>query len=1146
MTFDDILAQVITLLKRQGRVSYRALKRRFDLSDEYIDDLKEEILYVHESSVAADERGFTWTGETEDIQVTASPPDQAEPQPVIELDQPTQIASPPPEPHTPDAERRQLTILFTDLVDSTKLSSQLDAEDYREIVRAYQAACAEVIERFECHLAQTLGDGLLIYSGYPVAHENDAERAVRTGLGILDAMKTLNERLEQEKDIRLGVRVGIHTGSVVVGDVGAGSKQEQLALGEVPNIAARIQALAYPDTVIISAATYQLVEGYFDSETLGERELRGVDQPIPVYRVLRESGVQNRLDVASTRGLTPLVGREQEVGLLLDRWSQTKDGQGQVVLLSGEGGIGKSRLVQVLKDHVADEPHIRLECRSSPYFTNTALYPIVDFIQRTLQFQADDTPERRLEKLEQELSQYQLPLAETVPLFAGLLSLSLSEDQYPPLNWTPQRQRQKTLETIVAMLLERAEKRPVLFIIEDLHFTDPSTLELLNLLIDQTPTAAICVLLTCRPEFQPTWSHRSYVTEMTLNRLSREQIERLAEHVADGKRLPAEVLEQITEKTDGVPLFVEEMTKAVLETGALKDVDGRYELIGTVGSLSIPSTLQDSLMARLDRLMTAKVVAQLGAVMGRQFSYELLQAVSQLDEAMLQHELNRLIEAELLYQRGLPPQATYTFKHALVVTTAYESLLRSTRQGYHRRIAEVLAEQFPDTQPELLAHHCTEARLIEQAVGYWYQAGKRALQGSANQEAISHLTTGLNLLATLPEMVERAERELDFQMVLGPALMAAKGFGSPEAEQAYTRARALCQQVKGTPQLFPALWGLYTFYHTRGVVQTARELGEQLFTLAQLHQNSASLPTAHFALGQALFRMGAFAPARMHLEKGITLLHPQQERALAVRYGTALGVMCRSVGGLVLWALGYPDTALRWCREACALAQDLAHPYSLAYAQPYLVQIHMLRGEGQAASEQVEALMRLATQQNFAQRLAFGISLRGWVLAVQGQVEAGLVQMRQGLIDMQFRGSKVSEPRDLSLIAEAYGNIGQVNQGLDLMADAQAVVDENGLRYYEAQCYRLKGALLLQHSSDNTAEAEACFHQAISVAQSQSAKSLELRAATSLAKLWQSQDKRKEAYDLLEPVYGWFTEGFDTADLIDAKALLDALSEAQS
>jgi class 3 adenylate cyclase/predicted ATPase len=1145
MTFYEVVRQVLDLLQQQGRISYRALKREFGIDDDFIEDLKEELFFSH-PVVDEDSRGLVWTGEPgiQPEPASTSQPDQTAPQHTAQEEPPTQIASSSPEPHAPDAERRQLTILFTDLVDSTALSGQLDAEDYREIVRAYQAACAEVIERFECILVQHLGDGLLVYSGYPVAHENDAERAVRAGLGILDAMKSLNERLAQEKGIRLGVRVALHTGQVVVGDVGAGSRHEQLALGEVPNVAARIQGLAAPDTVVISAATYQLVEGYFDCESLGEHALRGVAEPIAIHRVLRESGIQSRLDVASTRGLTPLVGREQEVGLLIDRWAQSREGHGQVILLSGEAGIGKSRLVQVLKEHAANEPHTRLECRNSPYFTNSALHPIIDMVQRTLRFQTDDTPETKLEKLEQNLSQYHLPTHETVPLCGTLLSLPVPEDRYPPLNLSPQRQRQKTLESIVAILLEHAEQQPVLFILEDLHWTDPSTLELLDLLIDQIPTVAIYTLLTCRPTFQPSWSSRSYLTQVTLSHLSHRQTEQLATQVAGGKTLPTDIVQQLVDKTDGVPLFVEEMTKSVLESGVLKEADGQYELVDTVSSLAIPTTLQDSLMARLDRLVTAKAVAQYASVIGRQFSFELLHAVSELDEATLRRELSRLVEAELVYQRGLPPQATYVFKHALIVEVSYQSLLRSTRQGYHRRIAEVLEGRFPETaesQPELMAHHYTNAGLNQKAVAFWKQAGERAVERSANAEAIEHYTKALEVLKTLPDAPERTEHELELLIALGAPLMVTHGTGAPEAEHVYAQARILCQKVQNSPHMFPALWGYGRVLIHRVEYQVARELGEQLVALAERSQEPARLLEAHFALGAPLLWMGKLDVSLRHMETARSFYETRQHRSLMLRSGHDHEVGCLTYEARALWFLGYPNQALTRVYEALDRARNLSHPFSMVRALCLVTFLHQYRQEMEQVRERGEELITIARAQDFAMWVVVARIMLGWTLALEGQ-ENGIAEIQQGLKDYLAMGSQNGYSYHLSLLTEAYIQVEKPEEGLTVLQEALSFVEKTGERVHEADLYRLKGQLLLQQSMDNHTEAASCFHQAIAIAQSQSAKSWELRAATSLAKLWQSHDKRKEAYDLLAPVYGWFTEGFDTADLQDAKALLDALA----
>jgi TOMM system kinase/cyclase fusion protein len=1143
MDYDAVLGQVLALLQQEQRLSYRVLKRRFQLDDDLLEDLKEDLIYAKKLALDEDGRVLVWAGESGGVPVSASHPIHVEPRLPLQDDQPTPGVPPSTAPHPPDAERRQLTVLFCDLVDSTPLASQLDPEDLREVVRAYQATCATVIARFEGHIAQYLGDGLLVYFGYPQAHEDDAQRAVRTGVGIVAGMRDLNSRLEQEKGIRLAVRLGIHTGVVVVGAMGGGGRQEQLALGETPNIAARLQGLAAPDTVVISEATAHLIHGYFVCQPLGAQALKGLAQPLMVYRVLHASGAQTRLDVVTARGVTPLVGRDEEVALLHRRWEQATTGLGQVVLISGEAGIGKSRLVQVLKEHVATEPQAWLTpCQCSPYYQNTALYPMIDVLERVvLQFERDETPPQKLSKLEGFLVQYGLPLAEAVPLFARLLSLPLGSS-YAPVNVSPEQQKQQTLHAILTILLRIAAQQPVLFVMEDLHWVDPSTLEFLSLLVDQGPTARILTLFTFRPDFPPPWTGRSHLTQVTLPRLPRQQATELTGRVAHGKALPPEVVEQVVAKTDGVPLFVEELTKMVLESGLLQEREDYYELTGPLPPLAIPTTLHDSLMARLDRLATVKSLAQLGATLGREFSYELLQAVSLWDEGTLRHGLQQLVEAEFLYQQGLPPQATYLFKHALIQDTAYQSLLKSTRQQYHQRIAQVLEAQFPETvetQPELLAHHYTEAGLNAQAVAYWQQAGQHAIQRSAHLEAISHLTKGLEVLTTLPDSPERLQHELDMQITLGQALTVTKGYAAPEVGHTYARARALCQQVGETPQLFPVLRGLWNFYLIRMELRTARELAEQLLSLAQRVQDPALLQQAHSALAGALVHLGEFAATQAHLQQGLALYDPPQHRALALRLGIDLGVFFLAYMTRPLWLLGYPDQALQRSQEALTLAQELAHPYSLAYALAFAAWVHQFRREGHATQARAEALRALTREQGIALFLAFGTVHRGWALAEQGQSMEGMVQVREGMAAYRATGAEVDRPYLLALLAEAYGQGKWDDEGLTVLEEALALMDHHASVLWEAEIHRLKGALLLARSAEHQVEAEACFHQALAIARRQQAKSLELRAATSLARLWQQQGKRTDAYALLAPVYGWFTEGFDTADLQEAKVLLE-------
>jgi predicted ATPase len=634
------------------------------------------------------------------------------------------------------------------------------------------------------------------------------------------------------------------------------------------------------------------------------------------------------------------------------------------------------------------------------------------------------------------------------------------------------------------------------------------------------------------------------MTPITLNRLERPQVEAMITQLGGGKALPAEVIQHIVAKTDGVPLYVEELTKMLLESDHLREETDHYALTGELSSVAIPVTLQDSLMARLDRLPMVREVAQLGAVLGREFAYEMLQALATVEESTLQERLGQLVGAELLYQRGRPPRAKYMFKHALIQDAAYGSLLKRTRQQYHQQIAQMLEAEFPETvetEPELVAHHYTEAGLNEQAVGYWHQAGKRATQRSANVEAINHLTKGLEVLMSLPDTLERARQELDLQTTIGPVLMAVKGFGSPDTERAYARARELCQQVGETPQLFPVLHGLWRFYMVRAELQTTRELAEQLFSLAQRVQDPALLLEAHRVLGLTIYWLGEMAPARAHLEQGTALYDPQQHRSHAFVYGQDPGVACRCLAAWPIWVLGYPDQALQSIHEALTLAQELAHPFSLVYALNMAVLVHHFRREVQAVQERAEALIGLSTEQGFPMWLAYGTIMRGWALTAQGEEAEGIDQMRQGLVAHRATGAELQRPYFLSLLAEAYGKVGQPEEGLTVLVEALAIVDSTGECNWGAELHRRKGEFLLIQQGQKVREAEECFQQALDTARRQQAKSLELRSAMSLSRLWQQQGKQEDAHQLLSEIYGWFTEGFDTADLKEGRALLEEL-----
>jgi class 3 adenylate cyclase/predicted ATPase len=1146
MDFYTVLDQVVALLQRRGRVTYNALKLQFHLDDEQLAVLTDELLYAHPQVVEDAGRGLRWASDTAAAQMPAPPAPQHTPAPVGLADDPPPVTFPPTTPHPPEAERRQLTVLFCDLVDSTRLSSQLDPEVLRQVVQAYQATCAKVIARFEGHIAQYLGDGLLVYFGYPLAHEDDAQRSVRTGLGIIEAVGQLHTSLEQEREVHLAVHLGIHTGLVVVGDVGDGARQERLALGETPNVAARLQGIAAPNTLVISATTFQLLGGFFACQPLGTPLLKGLAQPLAVYRVLYESMARSRLEAAGSTGWTPLVGREQESGVLLERWAQVKDGLGQVVLLSGEAGIGKSRLVQVLTEQVAAEPRAWLTpCQCSPYHQHTALYPLIDLLERVaLRFDREESPQQKVGKLEGFLVEYGLPLAEAVPLLAALLSLPLPAE-YAPVMVSPEQQKQQTLHILLTILLRIAAQQPVLFVMEDLHWVDPSTLELLSLVVDQGPTARVLTLFTFRPDFSPPWTGRAHLTQLTVNRLPQRQAAEVIRQVAHGKVLPPEVVEQIVAKTDGVPLFVEELTKMVLESGLLQEQDEHYTLTGPLHPLAIPATLHDSLMARLDRLTAVKALAQLGATLGREFSYELLRAVAPWDEGIVNRGLHQLVAAEFLYQRGVPPQATYTFKHALIQDVAYQSLLRSTRQQHHQRIAQALEAQFPEivaTQPELVAQHYTTAGCAEQAVVYWLRAGQHASERSAYLEAVSHFTTGIELLTTLPETPARTQHAVALYIALGAALQMTKGYGAPEVEHAYTQARTLCQQVGETPELVPVLLGLWRFYGVRSQLHTAQEFGETLLRLAQRADDPALSVVAHYTLGATWLYLGALPAARQHLEDGIARYTPDQRRTPAFRIGQDLGVSCRTNAAVTLWLLGYPDQALAHLHEALALARELSHPFSLAWARGWAALVSQFRRDVPAVHEQAEAVIALSTEHGFPQWVAWGTGLRGWVQAMQGQGEGGMVQVRQGIADLRATGAALFVPYFCTVLADISDHLGHTEDGLQALAEAHTLVEQQEERWWEAEVCRLRGVLLLRQTGTPHAEAETWLQRALDVAHHQQAKSLELRAAMSLARLWQHEGKRNEALELLTPIYSWFTEGFDTADLQEAKALLDALS----
>ncbi|HSA82495.1 MAG TPA: AAA family ATPase [Geminicoccaceae bacterium] len=1047
-------------------------------------------------------------------------------------DSPAATPSPPPSA----AERRQLTVLFCDLVGANEPAARLDPAETREVIAAYRSACSAVVRRFDGHVARSIGDGVMAYFGWPRAHEDDAERAVRAGLDMAEAVG----RIARSEGPPLAARVGIATGVVMVGNrIGEGAAQD--VVGATPVLAARLQELAEPSAVVIAWTTRRLLGDLFELTDLGERELEGFAESIQAWRVVGASRSESRFEAFHGHKLTALVGREHEIGLLAERWERAKDGEGQVVLLSGEPGIGKSRIVRALRERLADPHPLTLSHYCSPYHTNTALYPIIAHLERAAGFARDDGAAVRLEKLEALLALGTEALAEAVPLVAALLGIA-SGGRYQAPALSPQRQKQRTLEVLVDQVAGLAARQPVLAVYEDAHWMDPTTLEGLGMLIGRLRRLPVLVLITFRPEFRPPWTGHAHVTQLSLSRLARRHGQALVEEVTGGKALPPEVLDQIVAKTDGVPLFVEELTKAVLESGLLADAGDHFALTGPLAPFAIPATLRDSLMARLDRLTSVREVAQIGAVIGREFAHELVAAISPLRENELAAALDQLVASELIFRRGAPPDATYTFKHTLVQDAAYQSLLKSKRQQLHARIARALARDFPSAaehQPEVLAHHFTLGGLAQQAICYWQLAGELSARSYANVEAIAHLTKGLELTRTLPPSVERDRQELDLLTLLGPLLAAAKGYSAGEVETTYLRAQELCRDVGDARQLFQIVFGLRSYHEFRGELRKARAAAERCLGLAQELRDPELLVASYRAIGGNAHRLGEFAAACAHLEQSVGIGSSQERQPDPVRNLADARAVAHVYLSRTLGPLGYPDQALRTSDEALAMAERLAHPYTSAEILHFASGVRLLLRDPAGARRLAERLIALCREHGFGLHLAHGMLWRGWAVAHELRSGDGIKEIRASLTQFMAIGSTISHTHGLIILADAHRALHQGAKGLAALNEAEAAIGTSDERRHDAEVHRLRGELILLLPDRD--QAEACFRSAIKVAAAQQAKLWELRATISLARLWADQGRRRDAADLLSPVYAWFTEGFNTADLKDAKALLEEL-----
>jgi class 3 adenylate cyclase/predicted ATPase len=1005
-----------------------------------------------------------------------------------------------------EAERRQLTVMFCDLVGSTPLSARLDPEDLRGIIGAYHRCVAEIAQSFGGFVARYMGDGALVYFGYPQAHEDDAERATRCGLALVDRVPQLNQT---EK---LRARVGIATGLVVVG----GEVVEHDVAGDTPNLAARLQAVAQPDTVVIAASTRRLVGDLFEYRYLGEIELKGIAGLVSTWQALRTSSLASRFEALRGSALSPLVGRDEEIDLLLRRWARVKASDGQIVLISGEPGIGKSRLVEALAERLRDEPHLRLRYFCSPYHQDSALSPFIDQLGRAAGFSPDDPPSARLEKLKALLA-LAAPPDDDFALIADLLSLPASE-RHPLPNLSPQRKKERTLDALIRQLDGLARRQPVLMVFEDAPWIDPTSRELLELSVERVRRLPMLLIVTFRPEFQSPWTGQPQVSMVALNRLDRHDRIAVIEQIAGGDKLSAELVAQIADRTDGVPLFVEELTKSVMESG--------------VPVVGIPTTLHDSLMARLDRLSSVRRVAQIGAAIGREFPYMLLRTVSRIPEDELQSALGRLVAAQLVFQRGIPPDAVYAFKHALVQDAAHESLLRSTRQQLHAQIAEALEAHAPelmDTQPERFAQHYAEAGLAEKSAVYWGKAGRRSAARSAMAEAAAQFQNGLNQLAVLPDSRERQRQELEFCSVLGSTLLVVKGYAAPETGDMYARARELWEQLGSPSEFLPVGQSVYHLY--RGELDIALKLDKDLLRLSRQRNDSAGVVLAHYSYGRDLFFVGRLASSRSHLEETLALYdpisHPLVHQAGRPKAGA------QAFLGIVLFCLGYPDQALQQSNAAIAEA----HPPSLAGNLATGIRLRLLLGDIAALRRWMDQLVAVMNEQGFPHWRAMAMICRGWIKAKTGDLAQGISLLRSGLV--ASRAITAWRPHNIALLAGACEIAGQIEEAINLLDDALGIVGRTRERWFSAELHRYKGELLLRQGQPNAAED--MYRKALSIAQEQQAKVWELRAAASLTRLRLDQGRRAEARDLLAPVYSWFTEGFDSPDLKDAKTLLDEL-----
>ena len=1042
-------------------------------------------------------------------------------------------------PELPDGERKTVTALFADLKGSTELMRDLDPEEARAIVDPALNLMIDAVHQYDGYVVQSTGDGIFALFGAPVAHEDHPQRAVHAALAARDDLRRRGDDLRRGGRAGIEVRIGINTGEVVMRSVQTGGHTEYSPIGHAINVASRMQSAAPADGIVVSAETRGLVEGYFELRGLGPTELKGIAGSIDVYEVVGVGALHGHFDLAARRGLTKFVGREREIYQMRRALEQAMDGHGQIVAVMAEAGTGKSRLVYEFKRLVPQGCKL-LEAYSVSHGKASAWLPVLELLRDYFGVaDADDAATRR-DKVRTALTALDATLDDTLPYLFALLGIQETPD--PIAQMDPQIKRQRTLDAIKRIVLRESLNQPLVVIFEDLHWIDEQTQALLDLLAESIATAKILLLVNYRPEYSDQWGTKTYYSQIGLEPLGGvDGAAMLAALLGESVELdPLKRL--VVERTGGNPFFIEEIVQGLFDEGALVR-NGAVKVMRSLSQLRLPTTVQGILAARIDRLSAGqKDLLQTLSVIGRESPLGLLTQVAPHPATQLERMLAELRAGEFIYEQPAAGGVEYVFKHALTQEVAYNSLLIERRKQLHERAGQALESMFADQLDDhltQLAHHYSRSDNIEKAIEFLGRAGQQSMQRSAHVDAISNLTIAIDLLQKLPDSPERIQRELLLQLAVGPALMTIKGFAAPEAERAFIRARGLCGRLDNPPELFPTLYGLWAVYTIRAELRKARELAEQLLRRAQSAHDRAHLLVAQFAMGNTSLWMGQLLPAREHLERALSLY--DRELHWPLYGGFEPGVSCLSYAAHTLWSLGYPDQALKRGMEAIALAEALSHPSSLVFPESFAGVLRQFRREARAVQEAAEAVIALSSEHGFALWLAWTIIQRGWAMAKQGYNEEGIVQMQEGLAAVRATGAEIARPRFLSMLAEAWMETGRLDDGLDALTEALAAADEHEDRHYEAETHRLKGELLLKKDESNIAEAQSCFERAIEIARKQSAKSWELRATVSLSRLLDKQGRRDEARTMLADIYDWFTEGFDTADLIDAKALLDDL-----